>query len=46
MTLKEDCQDCSWSTEWEGGTASEDPAVAHAYITGHTVSSSPVGGGS
>ena len=42
MPLKETCNDCGWSETWEGGTAAEDPAVEHARLTGHSVSSKPV----
>lgn len=35
--LLEECEDCEWSTVWEGGSAAEDPGVQHAKDTGHTV---------
>lgn len=38
MTLAVRCRDCDFCTEWEGGPASEDPAVQHTKETGHTVS--------
>lgn len=37
MTLHEACQDCDWEAEWDGGSAADDPAIAHAMLTGHTV---------
>jgi len=37
MSLRETCRDCDWSEKWDGGTAAEDPGVAHAKETGHTV---------
>lgn len=42
MTLKQYCNDCDWSDEWEGGTAADDPAIEHALETGHRVSTEVV----
>lgn len=35
--LLEDCEECDWSEVWDGGFESRDPALQHAYETGHTV---------
>jgi|APHM01.1.fsa_nt_gi hypothetical protein len=37
--LREVCTECDWTETWSGGPASDDPAIAHAAATGHTVKS-------
>lgn len=43
--LREVCTECGWSETWSGGSATNDPAIAHAAATGHTVRTEPVGDG-
>lgn len=35
--LHESCGDCDWEDYWDGGAAAEDPGLAHARKTGHSV---------
>ena len=42
MPLLESCQDCDWEERWKGGSASDDPGLEHAKLTGHTVRTSAV----